>query len=87
MTSTIKVSNTLRDHLKVQAARNRLTLSAHPAHLAEADDRAHRLGDLTTAIAGTSGKNAEFYSAETAEWERTELTDMKARPILTSHRA
>jgi hypothetical protein len=78
MTTTIKVSDGLRDRLKVQAARDGLTLGAHLARLAEADDRAHRLSDLKTAIARTSGKNTAFYAAETAEWERTELTDMTA---------
>ena len=78
MTTTIKVSHRLRDRLKVQAARDGLTLGAHLARLAEADDRAHRLSDLKAAIADTSAKDTALYAAESAEWERTELTDMTA---------
>jgi predicted DNA-binding protein len=78
MTTTIKVSDELRDRLKVQAARDGLTLGAHLARLAEADERAHRLSDLKTAIAHTSGTSAALYAAETAEWERAELADMTA---------
>lgn len=78
MTTTIKVSDELRDRLKVQAARDGLTLGAHLARLAEADERAHRLSDLKAAIAHTSGKSAARYAAEVAEWERTEIADMTA---------
>ncbi|MFM9921220.1 hypothetical protein [Lacisediminihabitans sp. H27-G8] len=78
MTTTIKVSDGLRDHLKVQAARDGLTLGAHLARLAEADDRAHRLSELKTAIADTLGEDSISYSAETTEWERTELADATA---------
>jgi hypothetical protein len=78
MNTTIKVSDVLRDHLKVQAARDGLTLGAHLARLAEADDRAHRLSELKTAIACTSAADSALYTAEAAEWERTELTDMPA---------
>lgn len=76
MTTTIKVSHELRDRLKVQAARDGLTLGAHLARLADADDRARRLGDLKAAIANTSDEDAELYAAEVADWERTELADM-----------
>ena len=78
MTTTIKVSDELRDRSKVQAARDGLTLGAHLARLAEADDRAHRLSDLKTAIDRTSGTGVELYAAEAGEWERTELADMTA---------
>ncbi|GAA1347405.1 hypothetical protein [Arthrobacter roseus] len=78
MTTTIKVSDGLRDRLKAQAARDGLTLGAHLARLADADDRARRLSDLKAAIADTSVKDAAFYVAETTEWERAELTDMTA---------
>lgn len=40
------------------AARDGRTLGAHLARLAEEDDRAHRLSDLKTAIAHTSGTSA-----------------------------
>lgn len=78
MTTTIKVSDELRDHLKAQAARDGLTLGAHLARLAETDDRAHRLSQFKIAVASTSGEKAATYAAETAEWERTELSDLKA---------
>lgn len=78
MTTTIKVSDELRDRLKMQAARDGLTLGAHLARLADADDRAHRLRDLKTAIASTSDTSAALYAAECAEWERTELADQTA---------
>jgi hypothetical protein len=78
MTTTIKVSDELRDRLKVQAARDGLTLGAHLARLAEADERAHRLSDLKTAIAHTSGMSAALYAAEVTDWERTELADTTA---------
>ena len=78
MTTTIKVSDELRDRLQVQAARDDLTLGAHLARIAEPDDRAHRLSDLETAIAHTSGTSAALCAAEAGEWERTELADMTA---------
>lgn len=78
MTTTIKVSGELRDRLKVQAARAGVTLGAHLARLAEADERTHRLSELKIAIADTSDKDVDSYAAETAEWERTELTDLNA---------
>lgn len=76
MTTTIKVSGELRDRLKAQAARDGLTLGAHLARLAEADERRHRLLALQTAIAETSTAGMETYTAESAAWERTELTDV-----------
>lgn len=78
MTTTIKVSDELRDRLKAQAARDGLTLGAHLARLAQADDRAHRLTDLKKAILCTSDEDAASHAAETADWERTELTDLTA---------
>jgi hypothetical protein len=68
-------SDALRDRLKVQAARNGLTLGAHLARLAEADDRIHRLSDLKFVIAHTASVDAAAHATETAEWERTELTN------------
>ena len=87
MTTTIKVSDELRDRLKVQAARDGVTLGAHVARLAEADDRTHRLSDLKTAIAKTSGHSSAVYAAESAGWERTELTDLTACAIRNSRPA
>lgn len=78
MTTTIKVSDDLRDRLKAQAARDGLTLGAHLAHLADADDRQHRLLALQWAVAETSTEGMEGYVAESVAWERTELTDATA---------
>ena len=75
MTTTIKVSDELRDRLKDQAARDGITLGAHLAHLADAEDRRWRLSQLKAAIARTGTEESESYSAESAEWERTELSD------------
>jgi hypothetical protein len=75
MTTTIKVSDELRDRLKEQAARDGLTLGAHLAHLADAEDRRWRLGQLKAAIARTAARDSESHTAESAEWERAELTD------------
>jgi hypothetical protein len=73
MTTTIKVSDELRDRLKQQAARDGLTLGAHLAQLADADDRRWRLESLRAAVARTSEADRASYAAETSEWERLEL--------------
>jgi hypothetical protein len=78
MTTTIKVSSHLRDRLKAQAARDGLTLAAHLARLAEADDRRYRLLALQKAVAETPTEGMESYAVESAAWERTELTDATA---------
>jgi hypothetical protein len=75
MTTTIKVSDELRDRLKAQASRDGLTLGAHLAHLADAEDRRWRLHQLKSAISVSRGSDAESHAEETADWERTELTD------------
>ena len=75
MTTTIKVSDALRDRLKEQAARDGLTLGAHLAHLADAEDRRWRLSVLKAAISHSASADAESHVAESADWERTELTD------------
>lgn len=75
MTTTIKVSDALRDRLKAQAARDGLTLGAHLARLADADDRRERLRVLAEAISGGSSESAASHAIESAAWERTELTD------------
>ena len=79
MTTTIKVSDELRDRLKAQAARDGLTLGAHLAHLADADDRRHRLLALKRSVAETSSEDMESYAVESATWERAELTDAQRR--------
>lgn len=75
MTTTIKVSDELRDRLKAQAARDGLTLGAHLAHLADAEDRRRRLEQLKSVISGSTQAETESYARETADWERAELTD------------
>lgn len=70
MTTTIKVSDELRDRLKEQAGRDGLTLGAHLELLADAEDRRRRLESLRTAIARTSDADAKSHAAETADWER-----------------
>ncbi|GAB3804136.1 hypothetical protein GCM10028798_23910 [Humibacter antri] len=75
MTTTIKVSDELRDRLKAQAAHDGLTLGAHLARLADAEDRRNRLQSLKMAIGDTGTANAASHAAESAEWERAELTD------------
>lgn len=75
MTTTIKVSDELRDRLKEQAARDGLTLGVHLAHLADAEDRRWRLAQLKAAIARTAAGDSESHAAESADWERAELTD------------
>lgn len=75
MTTTIKVSDELRDRLKAQAARDGLTLGAHLAQLADAEDRRRRLQSLKAAIAQTPPAGAKSHVAESAEWERAELAD------------
>ncbi|MFC4243948.1 hypothetical protein ACFOYW_11225 [Gryllotalpicola reticulitermitis] len=75
MTTTIKVSDELRDRLKEQASRDGLTLGAHLARLADAEDRRRRLEALKFAIAKTPHDLLGAYGVEASEWERTELTD------------
>lgn len=78
MTTTIKVSDDLRDRLKAQAARDGLTLGAHLARLADAEDRRQRLRGLAEAIAHSPTDVVASHAAETAEWERAELTDLSS---------
>lgn len=75
MTTTIKVSEDLRDRLKAQAADGGLTLGAHLARLAAAEDRRLRLARLREAVAATPSHVAAGYEDEANLWERTELAD------------
>jgi len=74
MTTTIKVSDELRDRLKEQAARSGLTLGAHLAALADMADRRQRLSAVKAAIAASSSTDTASYAAETQRWEATELS-------------
>ncbi|MGV2902322.1 hypothetical protein ACNPM4_11625 [Microbacterium sp. AGC62] len=78
MTTTIKVNDDLRDRLKEQAARDGLTLGAHLAHLADAEDRRWRLQSLKRAIERTAPSEKASHAAEAAEWERADLSDATA---------
>lgn len=75
MTTTIKVNAELRDRLEEQAARDGLTLGAHLARLADAEDRRWRLHRLKSAINASSSADALSFAGETGDWERTELAD------------
>lgn len=75
MTTTIKVSDKLRDRLKAQAAREGLTLGSHLKRLADREDRRLRLRSLKAAIADSAVVGTASHDAETAAWERTELAD------------
>ena len=71
MTSTtIKVSDVVRDRLKVQAARAHRTLGEHLAHLADIADREDRMASLRAAMAATPADQLASYRAEVAAWER-----------------
>ena len=75
MTTTIKVSDELRDRLKAQAGRDGLTLGAHLERLADAEDRRARLAALKSAIGEMSPDDAARHARETEDWESTELAD------------
>jgi len=78
MTTTIKVSDELRDRLKAQAAEAGLTLGAHLAVLADLADRRQRINAVNAAIKATSRADLASYEAETRAWEATELGDRRA---------
>ncbi|WP_144875465.1 hypothetical protein [Microbacterium sp. 1.5R] len=73
MTTTIKVSDSLRDRLKIQAAGEGRTLGAHLERLADAEDRRRRLAAVKDAVAHTSAADSASYADETAEWEQLDL--------------
>ena len=70
MTTTIKVSELVRDRLKLQAAREGLTLGTYLASLADLADRQARLQSLRAAMA--SNPPDADYAAELAWWEELE---------------
>ena len=75
MTTTIKVSDALRDRLKAQASRAGLTLGAHLALLADAADRRDRLANLAHVIAESPAVVAQAHADESRLWENAELSD------------
>lgn len=70
MTTTIKVSNEVRDRLKAQATRAHRTLGEHLAHLVDLADREGRFQDLRQAIAATPPQAMQSYADEVAAWEQ-----------------
>jgi len=76
MTTTIKVSDEVRDRLKAQASRAGLTLGAHLAALADAADRRERLAELRRAVAASSPEDLSSHDAESGGWESAELRDL-----------
>lgn len=72
MTTTIKVSNEVRDRLKAQAAVAHRTLGAHLEHLAGLGEREVRMQRLRDAIAATTPAALESYREEAREWDRIE---------------
>lgn len=77
MTTTIKVSDELRDRLKAQASRAGRTLGAHLAVLADLADRRERLASMKRAVVESPASALEQYHAESEQWEATELTDAR----------
>jgi predicted transcriptional regulator len=75
MTTTIKVSDELRDRLKAQAARAGLTIGAHLAVLADAADRRDRLAGMKQAIADSPAEVIDAHLEESRQWETTEWAD------------
>lgn len=75
MTTTIKVSDELRDRLKAQAQHEGRTLGAHLSELADEYDRHARLHALREAIARTPAREMDAYLDEAREWEGAELVD------------
>lgn len=76
MTTTIKVSDQLRDRLKEQASRAGLTLGAHLAVLVDAADRRDRMASLKLAIAASTIEDRSSHAEESESWELAELSDL-----------
>jgi hypothetical protein len=72
MTTTIKVSNEVRDRLKGQASLAHRTLGQHLEHLADLGERELRMAALRDAIGATSAEDLGSWHAETRDWERIE---------------
>jgi hypothetical protein len=72
MTTTIKVSNEVRDRLKAQASRANRTLGRHLEHLADLGEREARMDALRGAVRSTSAEDLDSWREETRSWERIE---------------
>ena len=75
MTTTIKVSNEVRDRLKGQAALAHRTLGQHLEHLehlASLGEREARMAALRTAMRATSPEDLASWHEETSAWDRIE---------------
>lgn len=72
MTTTIKVSNEVRDRLKGQAALAHRTLGQHLEHLATLGERETRMNALRTAMRATSPQDLASWREETSDWDRIE---------------
>ncbi|MGH9652016.1 MAG: hypothetical protein ACRD6B_00910 [Bryobacteraceae bacterium] len=72
MTTTIKVSNEVRDRLKGQAAIAHRTLGQHLEHLASLGEREARLSSLHAAMQATSPGDVASYREETRAWNHIE---------------
>lgn len=70
MTTTIKVSNEVRDRLKGQAALAHRTLGQQLEYLAGLGEREARMASLRAALAATSPKDLASYREETRAWDR-----------------
>jgi hypothetical protein len=72
MTTTIKVSNDVRDRLKGQAALAHRTLGQHLEYLASLGERDARMASLRAAVQATSPEDLATYVEETRAWDRIE---------------
>ena len=67
-TTTIKVSSTVRDRLKLQAAADDRTLGEQIEYLVELGDRQNRLAAMREAMSQTPPEAKASYQQETSEW-------------------
>jgi hypothetical protein len=72
MTTTIKVSNDVRDRLKRQAGLAHRTLGQHLEYLAGLGEREARMASLRAALDAASAEDRASYQAETRAWDRIE---------------
>ena len=70
MTTTIKVSNEVRDQLKRQAALAHRTLGQHLEYLASLGAREARMASLRAALKATSPEELASYREELRAWDR-----------------